>query len=627
MANIALVNSARFQPFSYQELVAPVAHQQQVLDDLAEQYDKLSQQADVLEALGSNETDRKSKAYMGYKSYSDSLRKEADNLYRNGLNAASRQRLSDLRRRYSSEIVPIQNAYTKREKEALMQQEARIRNPYIRFTRDASTTPLENYMANPELGYGVVDLKNVAGDMAEMAKNLSKQLRAGVNIEGIDPYTKRIISQHGLDPNLISEWASNPNASPALTNMMNQVLAAHGLNTQDFANSPNGANILREAIGAAQRGAWSAVGEDKEQIMEDFASRLAAKTAAELDAYRGKKMIDRAGEVSQDDAMLGNTYDLNFSDAESAGNVMKRRLAVATAEFLQSSKNPEAKKLLDEWKDKGGIEAAIKHWETEGIDGDRLKPSKLYWALGNHLRKNVTGNENIINIWRSGMAGKSSIPSSGTDDLYGRSTYGGLDITGTPVDKSAYATSNRSNPGVSAGKKDWKNFNELANTGWKVKATQLLDTPEDLKIFLGGVLDRNYKDGKLALYDIKKIHGDGTYEYGNKTSVNDLPKKSNGETDYDRMHRSQLSNGDYLLYWVDDKGNTVEKVLRKQDIGDEAVRNQQMTNASLSYAKRLYDAGLITEEEFESLRKGIGRKRMSDAYSETRRTDVQSEKL
>ena len=42
MPNYSIVSNSVFQPFTYQELVAPVAHQQQVLDNLQEQYDKLT---------------------------------------------------------------------------------------------------------------------------------------------------------------------------------------------------------------------------------------------------------------------------------------------------------------------------------------------------------------------------------------------------------------------------------------------------------------------------------------------------------------------------------------------------------------------------------------------------------
>lgn len=117
--------------------------------------------------MGAN--DRDSKAYRNFKNYSDNLRTEADNLYRNGLNSESRLRLSELKRRYNSEIVPIQNAWNKREEEAQMQMKASLSNPMIRFTRDASRTSLDQYLANPSGGYGVINLANIASQMGAMS--------------------------------------------------------------------------------------------------------------------------------------------------------------------------------------------------------------------------------------------------------------------------------------------------------------------------------------------------------------------------------------------------------------------------------------------------------------------------
>lgn len=268
MPNYSLVSNAVFQPFSYQELLAPVMHQQQVQDQLAEQYEKLSSQADILEAMGANDKD--SKAYRNFKNYSDNLRTEADNLYRNGLNSESRLRLSELKRRYNSEIVPIQNAWNKREEEAQMQLKASIANPMIRFTRDASRTSLDQYLANPSGGYGVINLANIASQMGAMSQNLAKQLRDGVKVEGIDDFTKRHITQYGVDAAVINQWLKDPSKNPALTNMMNQVLATNGVTEDVIRNNPN---LFAEATQAAQSGAWNAIGKEESQIVPDYYRR------------------------------------------------------------------------------------------------------------------------------------------------------------------------------------------------------------------------------------------------------------------------------------------------------------------------------------------------------------------
>jgi len=50
-----------------------------------------------------------------------------------------------------------------------MQLKASIANPMIRFTRDASRTSLDQYLANPSGGYGVINLANIASQMGTMS--------------------------------------------------------------------------------------------------------------------------------------------------------------------------------------------------------------------------------------------------------------------------------------------------------------------------------------------------------------------------------------------------------------------------------------------------------------------------
>lgn len=276
MANYSLVATSQFQPFSYQELTAPLDRQELYQEKLAEEYDKLSSQADILEAMGANDRDRSSGVYGRYKAYSDSLRKEADNLYQFGLNTESRQRLSDLRRRYNSEIVPIQNAWTKREQETAEQMKATLQNPSLMFTRDARNTNLDDYIKNPTGGYGVINGANITAQMAGMAKNLAKQVRSG-NKQNIDAYTYNYIEKYGLDENIIRNWQD----SPTLKKMFEQVMQANGVTPEALQGSMNADNIISKSTNYAEMGMWNAMGEDKSHIMENYGARLAAQEGKE----------------------------------------------------------------------------------------------------------------------------------------------------------------------------------------------------------------------------------------------------------------------------------------------------------------------------------------------------------
>ncbi len=297
MANYSLVSNATFSPFSYQELAAPLDRQELYHEKLAEEYDKLSSQADVLEAMGANDRDKSSGAYSRYKAYSDRLRKEADSLYKFGLNTESRQRLSDLRRLYNTEIVPIQNAWNKREKESDDQMKASLQNPSLMFTRDAKNTTLDDYLRNPTGGYGVINGANITAQMAGMAKNLAKQVRNG-NRQNIDAYTYNYIEKYGLDENLIRNWQD----SPTLSAMYKQVMESNGVTPEALNGSSNMQSIIDKSTGYAEMGMWNAMGEDKSHIVEDYGARLEAQTQAkiaeEMAKYGGNGSESGYGDVN-----------------------------------------------------------------------------------------------------------------------------------------------------------------------------------------------------------------------------------------------------------------------------------------------------------------------------------------
>ena len=270
MANYSLVVNSTFQPFTYQELAAPLDRQELYHERIADEYDKLSSQADVLEAMGANDRDKNSKTYLKYKNYSDNLRKEADNLYQNGLNYDTRQRLSNLRRMYNTDIVPIQNAWNKREQEADMQMKASMQNPSLMFTRDARNSTLDEYIANPTGGFGVINGNNITAQMASMAKNLEKQIREGsARKEDIDPFTYNYIQENGLKPDIVRNWRTNP----TLSKMFEQVMRANGVTPEALNGSANAQNIIDQSTGYAEMGMWNAIGGTQSQILDNYKAR------------------------------------------------------------------------------------------------------------------------------------------------------------------------------------------------------------------------------------------------------------------------------------------------------------------------------------------------------------------
>lgn len=300
MGNYSLVIDSTFKPFTYDELMAPVKRMSDVHDQIAAQYDELSAKADILEALG--ERDRQSGAYSQYRAYSDQLRNEADTLMREGLTGASKARLMGMRRNYNKTIVPIQNAWNKREEEAKEQQKLIAANPSIMFTRTAADTSIDDYLANPTGGYGVINGALIRSQMGDMAKNLAKQIReSGIKIEDLDPLTQKVTMGYGLTAAEIDSWIADPSSSPTLTNMMNQVLAANGVTPETLQGSRNAAQIMKNSIGYAQMGAWDALGEDKQSLRTNELNKMYLQNQFEIE--KENRAAARASAKAQQDML------------------------------------------------------------------------------------------------------------------------------------------------------------------------------------------------------------------------------------------------------------------------------------------------------------------------------------
>lgn len=348
MPNYSLVSGAQFTPFTYQELMAPVQRMSDVHDLVAAQYDALSTQADILEAMGANEVDKDSKAYGQYKAYSDSLRNEADALNKYGLQLDSKGRMLDMRKRYNKEIDPIKKAWDKRLEEAKTQQDEYNKNPTLMFTRTAAQTSIDDYVANPMGGYGVINGSLITKQMSDMASQLTKQIREGkITRQDIDPYTYDLITKNGLDENDIRQWLADPNSFPTLTNMMNQVLQSNGVTAEALQSSRNAQDIINKSISYAQMGAWSAIGEDKHNIQANFGTRLSAEEASAIRRHAAQKAIDAAysggsGDGSGSEGFNDSIYQLPMSAATKdapATSMNVRALNYEKADWNPNSRN------------------------------------------------------------------------------------------------------------------------------------------------------------------------------------------------------------------------------------------------------------------------------------------------
>ena len=281
MANYSLVINSQFKPFSYQEMLAPTLMATQAHQELENQYGELATKASVWEEMANEQTDPY--AYKMYKTYANDLEEQAGQLAREGLNAASRRDMLNMRARYSKEITPIEQAYTARQKQAEQQQQALLQDPTLMLSRRASTTSLDDYIRNPQLAYESYSGKLITAQAASAASALAKEMqekpRKWRSILG-NSYYETMMQKGFSSQAVLQAIQDNPDAAPQLTRIVEDAINSSGVR-----NWGDQATIER-AIDYAKQGLWSAVGETQYQTLDNWRAKMAEQEAMQKRAEK-----------------------------------------------------------------------------------------------------------------------------------------------------------------------------------------------------------------------------------------------------------------------------------------------------------------------------------------------------
>lgn len=287
MANYSLILDTKFKPFSYQEMLAPVAASTQAHQALEEEYSELAAKANVWEKMANEQTD--SKAYKMYKTYADDLSARADDLMKYGLNVSSRKGMLDMRARYSKEIVPIEVAYKRRDDLAKEQRDAMKVDSTLRYQRYAREMSLDDFIDDPSLDYG----KSYSGELlakqvSQVAANYAKVLTREGGLESLGlPYQYKSRIGYGATPEeilaVINDAAlkGHEGAIKFLKGARDQVLQSSGV--LDWTDPDS--ETRKFYISSANRGLFSALGQTTLKNYTDSYS-MQSSLNAEQRAYQ-----------------------------------------------------------------------------------------------------------------------------------------------------------------------------------------------------------------------------------------------------------------------------------------------------------------------------------------------------
>lgn len=303
MANFSLVVNSKFNPFSFERYIQPYQIYGQAYREVENTLGELDTKASVWEEMANEQTDPY--AYKMYKTYANDLEEQAGQLAREGLNAASRRDMLNMRARYSKEITPIEQAYTARQKQAEQQQQALLQDPTLLLSRRASTTSLDDYIRNPQLAYEAYSGKLITAQAASAASALAKEMqekpRKWRSILG-NSYYETMMQKGFSSQAVLQAIQDNPNAAPQLTRIVEDAINSSGV--RDWGDQ---ATIAR-AIDYAKQGLWSAVGETQYQTLDNWRAKMAEQEAMQ------KRAEKRAAARAQQD----KGFELNPSNIYSS---------------------------------------------------------------------------------------------------------------------------------------------------------------------------------------------------------------------------------------------------------------------------------------------------------------------
>lgn len=411
MANYSLVINSQFKPFSYQEMLAPTLMATQAHQELENQYGELATKASVWEEMANEQTDPY--AYKMYKTYANDLEEQAGQLAREGLNAASRRDMLNMRARYSKEITPIEQAYAARQKQAEEQQKSLLQDPTLMLSRRAATTSLDDYIRNPQLAYEAYSGKLITAQAASAASALAKEMqekpRKWRSILG-NSYYETMMQKGFSSQAVLQAIQDNPNAAPQLTRIVEDAINSSGVR-----NWGDQATIAR-AIDYAKQGLWSAVGETQYQTLDNWRAKMAEQEAMQIRAEK-RAAARKAEELKQ--ARLNNLAinPLNiYSSRDLSKDEKKYKGALKNySQYFHKDANGRIKMTWKGWQEynrnatprvsssaSGSGTARLMNVETQ-MQGGRRKftPTAFRTFMDSIGAKNINGWQpgNLGNVW------------------------------------------------------------------------------------------------------------------------------------------------------------------------------------------------------------------------------------
>lgn len=311
--------TSNFKPFTFDDLAKPMLMYKQAYEDLEKNLATLTDQTEMWKSIA--EQDKSPIAYNLYKTYSDKLSSIVDDFSR-GMTASNRGELLNLRRGYATNIVPVANAFNRRQKLQDEVAKAKLTNPTYEFQYDPNKMSLDTLIQNPDQTWGkVINGALVNQEVATAAQALAKGAAAGdqASLEQLRqltlPYQWAYIKRTGFNySDILKVMQDNPDANPILKGLVDSAIEATGVYEWDNIRDKDG-NFTDDGKALIQRlrhqgnmGLYQAIGQEQTQILTDsYSSQLALQQAAAAAAGQEDPDIPDGVKVDTDELTFGGS--------------------------------------------------------------------------------------------------------------------------------------------------------------------------------------------------------------------------------------------------------------------------------------------------------------------------------
>lgn len=259
-----IINNAKFDPFSYQEMLQPVAMATQTHQQLEDQYNDLNTRSNVWDQVTQNpKEDYARKLYEGY---TKDLNTQVSDLMKTGLTPNSRAGLNTMRSRYTKEIVPIEIAYNRRKELSDKQRELQEKDNTVFFNKNAADYTISDFIKNPNIQTQTQSGKALEEESMKVFENLKKEVR-----KNPDQWNKILQGQYFQNDKvegyssaeIYNTLAKTEKGSQIINGIIDQIT-----NTSAAAQWGDPKAYLK-ARRAVEKGAWSAVGTTDIKTLEN----------------------------------------------------------------------------------------------------------------------------------------------------------------------------------------------------------------------------------------------------------------------------------------------------------------------------------------------------------------------